>query len=273
MTLRAAILFLSLSALSPLNSVHAQSIEDALTLQAGSKTIKISLTQLKKKLPTVEVQIDDPVYNGIRKFDAFSLDEVLKLLGEASSTADEVVFQAADGYAPSVSRVKLEGHHPFLAYQEHARSDGERFQKVTQGKALLSPAPFYLIWKEGKSIGEEYPWPYQLVKIELVRFKEKYAKIFPTQVKPDSSEIRGFTIFKNQCIRCHSVNLVGGDIGPELNTPKNVLEYWNEKTLRAFIKNPSSFRAKDKMPPFSHLSEQDIDGVFSYFRYLQKHRN
>ncbi len=84
--------------------------------------------------------------------------------------------------------------------------------------------------------------------------------------------MRGFILFKNECIRCHSVNLVGGDIGPELNTPKNVLEYWDEKTLRQFVKDASSFRAKSKMPPFPNLTDSNISDVFSYFRYLTKAR-
>jgi mono/diheme cytochrome c family protein len=192
-------------------------------------------------------------------------------LGATPGSGDEVVFQAADGYSPSVARAKLEGHPAYLAYQEHGRKD--RFEKVRQGKAMISPAPFYLVWGDGKKIGEEYPWPYQLVKIELVSFREKYAKIYPQDAKPDSSEMRGFVMFKNQCIRCHSVNLVGGDIGPELNTPKNVLEYWNEKTLHAFVKDASSFRAKSKMPPFPHLTDSDVDDIFSYFRYLRDHRS
>jgi mono/diheme cytochrome c family protein len=256
-----------------------QQIPDTLVLQSGDRQIKLSLTELKKKLPTVQVQVDDPVYSPPRKFDAFRLEDLLKLLGAAPTSADEVVFQAVDGYAPSISRAKLEGHAAFLAYQEHgwskqkgAHGGKERFEKIRQGKAWISPAPFYLLWADGKKLGEEYPWPYQLVKIEFVSFREKYAKIYP-QTAADSSEMRGFTTFKTDCIRCHSLNLVGGDIGPELNTPKNVLEYWDEKTLRAFIKDSSSFRARDKMPPFSNLTDANIDDIFSYFRYLKEHRS
>ena len=250
---------------------HASSARDAITLQVGARAIEFSLDELKQKLTTVQIQVPDPVYPNPRNFDAFRLEDVIALLSQPPDSADEIIFQARDGYSPSVSRAKLTGHPAYLAYQEHGRKD--RFEKVRQGKALLSPAPFFLIWGDGKTIGEEYPWPYQLVRIELVSFKEKYGKIYPEGTKPDSSEMRGFTIFKTECIRCHSVNLVGGDIGPELNTPKNVLEYWNEKTLRAFIKDASSFRAKDKMPTFSpRLNDANIDDLFDYFHYLRKNR-
>ena len=263
-----ALATLLLSALP--SALAAAPIPDTITLQFGEKQIHLTLAELKAKLPTIQVKMEDPVYQTPRNWDAFRLEDLMKLLGQTPASADEVVFQAADGYAPSISRAKLEGHPAFLAYQEHARKD--RFEKVHQGKALISPAPFYLVWGEGKKLGEEYPWPYQLVKIEVVSFREKYAKIFPQDTKDDSAEMRGFILFKTDCIRCHSINLVGGDIGPELNTPKNVLEYWNEKTLHEFVKNVPSFRARSKMPAFPNLKDADVDDIFAYFSWAKKNK-
>jgi mono/diheme cytochrome c family protein len=245
-----------------------------LTLEAGDTHLVFSLAELKKKLAVQTITIQDPVYNHPVTFDAFNLEDVLKLLKTSGqNSADEIVFGAVDGYAPSMPFSKFKGHVAYLAFQEHGRKDGKRWGVVEQGKTKLTPAPYYVVWKEGTAIGDDFPWPYQLVRIELVRFQEKYAKIYPAGLAPNSPEMKGFMTFKTQCLRCHSVNLVGGDIGPELNTPKNILEYWNHDVLRAFIKNPGDFRAKDKMPPFPQFIDRDIDEIFAYFTYLKNHRS
>jgi mono/diheme cytochrome c family protein len=251
-------------------SPASAAIPDEITLQAGNQSKTLTLPELKKLLPTVQVQLSDPVYSTPRKWDAFKLEDILKLLGKTPDAADEIIFQAADGYAPSVARAKLVGHPAFLAYQEHGRKG--RFEKVPQGKAMISPAPFFLLWADGKTIGEEYPWPYQLVKIEFVSFHEKYAKIFPGEKDPASPEMRGFVLFKNECIRCHSINLVGGDIGPELNIPKNVLEYWDQRTLHDYVQNASNFHARSKMPAFPQLTDGNIDDIFAYFHWAKDHK-
>ena len=107
------------------------------------------------------------------------------------------------------------------------------------------------------------------MKIEVVSFADKFAKLYPDGAKPDSGAMQGFLIFKNECIRCHSINLQGGDVGPELNSPKNVTEYWDIATLKAFIHDPTRFRYKSKMPPFPQLKPADIDHVLDYFAAMK----
>jgi mono/diheme cytochrome c family protein len=162
-------------------------------------------------------------------------------------------------------------HEAMVAFQEHGSDHS--WQKLKQGKAWISPAPFYLVWKEGKSLPESFPWSYQLVKIELVSFAQKYAKLFPHSIEKDSSVYRGFLVFKERCLRCHSINLQGGELAPELNVPKNITEYWTEENLRAFIYDASSFRAKSKMPIFRNsLKEKEITEILDYLRIMKANK-
>ncbi len=110
-----------------------------------------------------------------------------------------------------------------------------------------------MVWAEGKTLAKDVPWPYQLARIEVVQFNQKFAKLYPQSAKPGSAEMRGFMTFKNECIRCHSINLQGGDLGPELNAPKSITEYWDRKILKAFIQNKS----------------EEIDDVLEYLSFMK----
>jgi len=117
------------------------------------------------------------------------------------------------------------------------------------------------------------PWPYQMVEISIQKADEAQQKIFPDSNDKSESITRGYKIFKQNCMACHSLNLEGGVVGPELNVPKNILEYEDKEFLKEFIGNPSSFRARSKMPAFnSILSTQELDDVLDYLAWMEKHK-
>jgi mono/diheme cytochrome c family protein len=241
-----------------------------LEIVAPAKTVQVSLGEMKAKLKSHTVTIDDPVYLKQVTYDAFLLSDVFRLAGfNDEDSGDEIVYTAKDGYSPNLPFSAMKKHTPYLAYSIHGKHD--QFDLIQQGKTKMSPGPFYVIWSEGAKLGGEVPWPYQLVRIEAVRFKDKFPKLFP-DVAADSPEFRGFSIFKSECIRCHSINLQGGDVGPELNIPKNVTEYWKESTLKEFIPNAPSFRAKSKMPAFEKLTKQNVDDLLAYFKFMARHK-
>ena len=260
------ILFSALSVL--LNIAVASAADPKLTLKTAVDTKTYSLKELHAKLKSVTVTIQDPVYHTEKTYDGFALEDVFQLLGPLPEDSDEWVFTALDGYAPSISVNAAKKFHPVLTYSEHGKKG---YTKVDQGKAKVDPGPFYVIWKEGKEVGEEFPWPYQLASIELVSYAKKFPKLFPkSDLKMSASAKNGFNTFKGLCVRCHSVNLEGGDLAPELNIPKNVTEYWKEDVLRDFIQNATAFRAKSKMPSFEKvLTPKQVDEVIDYLKVMK----
>lgn len=254
-------------------SVSTFAANNSLIVILPNKEVKYSLRDLKTKLKIIQVSIDDPVYKKQKSYEGFYFNDLLQLAGlDFSSAGEELVFTAVDGYSPNTSFANLKKYKGVLVFKESGKKDFE-FEKVAQGKTMITMAPYYLVWEGGARAVEGVPWPYQLVKIEVVNFQQKFPKVFPKEAKSDSNAMKGFVVFKDQCIRCHSINLEGGDLGPELNAPQNVTEYWSKNILKKFIHNAPSFRYKSKMPSFTHLKEEEIDRVIAYLEHMKKYKS
>ncbi len=244
--------------------------EPNVEITVAGRTSSLTLRQLQSELKVATVEIDDPVYQSRKSFDGFLLNDVLKLVErDVNLGGDEVVvFVAADEYEVNTPTSNLRDHTAYLVFQEHATL--QVFGKVSNGKEMVSPAPFYVVWSEGRALEHAVPWPFQLAKIKVVGFAQYYPKVLPTGAQVDSKAVRGFATFKNACMGCHSINLQGGAVGPELNIPRNITEYWDEGVLKAFIADAASFRAKSKMPPFKHLKAAEIDELIAYLTHMKE---
>ncbi len=135
------------------------------------------------------------------------------------------------------------------------------------GSGILTLAPSYLVWVSLPSGPEEYPWPYQMVAIELVTSSDALAGLGLDGLKP------GRELFVAHCLKCHAINGVGGTFGPELNSPCSVTEYWNPRLLSRFIVNAGSIRDGTKMPKFDSLPTKDIQAIIQYLHSMAGHNH
>ena len=161
------------------------------------------------------------------------------------------------------------GENGKLGFSQLVRSNNER----------VDPGPFFLVWENIIDVTARkeswLSWPWQLTSIELTSFKREY----PNSTPPSTSSTavkRGFLAFRQHCIKCHTLNGDGGDIGPELNYPVSVTEYWQAKWLSKFIANPQSVRANSKMIPFYRdveNREAQISDILKYLQMMVRHKN
>ena len=230
--------------------------------QTASRTFRLS--ELKKALPVQTIEADDPVYHRKMRYRGFALNSVLALTGPAQwKESEEVVYTSIDGYSPNMEASLLNQYHAWLVFET---TEGP-FPMITQGKSRISPGPFYVVWSDLPKEMHTVPWPYQLASMEVIPLSKKYSKIFPDE--HNQKAVQGFRIFKAECLKCHSMNLEGGDLGPELNTPKSVTEYWSEEHLRAYIHDNAQYRARSKMPSYQHLTDEQIGLILEYLKSMK----
>jgi len=217
---------------------------------------------------TVRVEYD-PLYASPKNYEGYDFVDLLEALGmtlETGPEAMDVRLIASDNYVVVLSPEQLLEYRPVLAFEDLNAEYGKPWAPVVYKGKSVDPGPFYLVWPDVETY-TDVPWPYQIVKVDLVQ-NSIYSGIRPDSAAPVPVKT-GFDVFTRHCVSCHSVNLTGGTIGPELNTPVSVLDLLQEDVLVPFIRNASDFRARSQMPSFTHLSDAEIDAVISYLGYMK----
>lgn len=248
--------------------------QDSLTVTQGSSKHVLTHEDFQK-LHVGTVEVSDPVYKKQKRYEGYRLSDILGSAGIQLDPAHVLVFSALDGYQAHITVKDMTNSQAkaFVAIRDLDAPEG--WEKIQQGKEWLSPAPFYLVWQTPPGVvpEKELPWPYQMVEISVLDEEGVSQKIFPQGEGRNGSVERGFKIFRQSCMACHSVNLEGGGLGPELNIPRNILEYRDREFLREFIKDPGSFRARNKMPAFDEsLSDESLESLLDYLSWIGKHK-
>lgn len=248
-------------------SPHSKHHTKELIFKAGTVENRLTLAELKSRFGAETVAVDDYYLKRPMRYNALNLKKMLTAFAAETPGYDEFIFRCADGYLAHVSRADFEAGKLdsfYIAFGEN----GDSFQSnIPQGKALISPEPFYAVATD-KAGFSTLSWPYELVAIELVNFRTMFPKLYFPGLENDKNAKAGFDLFRKECLKCHSLNLQGGDIGPELNIPKNITEYRDETYLKSFIRDASAYRAKSKMPAFTHLAPNQIGEIIRYLRAM-----
>lgn len=229
--------------------------------------------QSKNKLgkDTVVTVINDPVYHKTKKYHAVNALLLLKNeidLSKVDIKNTLIIFECIDGYKPEMSLELFLKTKSFLAFKDVDAPKGFNWEKIVKNGNEMNADPFYLVYTSAPADNEEYKWPYNVIKFH---FESKNKNIKALQPKNDEKAMKGFTLFQKQCITCHTINGIGGEMGPELNYPKSVTEYWKETELVDYIVDPASFRNKVKMPTLG-ITKQESQEIVDYLKYMSNNK-
>jgi len=242
----------------------------------GVEIGRTDLATLRAHCGVERVRVADPYYGGTKHFLACPLSEIL-VAGFAEPAAQlatyDFLLHALDGYAKPAAGSQLMTAGGYLAFADAERSNALAEPFVPEWEPIdrrqVDPGPYYMVWTNVlREEAEQWPWPYQLARIEIASVERQYPRTVPVGVAAGSPAAEGYALFGKQCISCHAMNGQGGKVGPDLNVPRSIVEYRPRDQIVAFIRNPESFRYSS-MPAHLHLSDSELDQLIAYFEAMK----
>ncbi len=234
-----------------------------------------SRAELAERVPAQPVRVWDPYELREIELEGFAMNAVLDAtFGVSWRQGDELLMTCLDGFQPSIPVQRFLQHQAWLAFRRLDQPDFNLVKHDVTPPVQVDAAPYYLVWTnlddpQVRAEGD-LGWPYQLVAIEPVDFQTRFPKLAPPPSSPEPVR-QGFLAFRGYCLQCHSINGEGGRVGPELNYPMNVTEYWQPPALRRWILDPPSVRSRAAMPavaPGLADREQMVRAVIAYLEAM-----
>ncbi|MCW8418225.1 cytochrome c [Fluoribacter dumoffii] len=187
---------------------------------------------------------------------------------------DIIEFIAKDNfhvYVPSAKVMNCDKKASIALLAIEPKSKWPTIQNHTGDTA----GPYEVIWlnPELSYISNEY-WAWSVVALKI-RHNLDYHHVLAPPKTTNASINNGYKIYISHCEGCHRMNYMGkSNIGPDLNCPKNPLEYYSDAAqLRKFIRDPQSVRSlpKGRMTGSDKqsLSDNDLDDLIHFFSFMK----
>lgn len=233
---------------------------------------ELKLTDIPKSELPVSVQVSilkDPVYKTKKVYQAYPLThflETLTLQQKAHVSDMLVVFTAKDGYKSFMGYQDAMAESGYVAYKDQKANENNTWETFKFGAEIITPAPFYLVWPKSELDEWRFPWPFQLVSIALQPASDFFGDAAPKTAQANIQQ--GFSLFSRYCIRCHTVNNVGGKIGPVIKI-SNSDSVNRQNFLLDFILDAPAYSKETKMPAFKKLlSRENAVSIIDYLKHM-----
>jgi len=178
------------------------------------------------------------------------------------------VALCSDGYRANYPTEYIAAHHPVLVL----RINGQPPSKWPQSHYGDSMSPYLISHDNFKSSfrilshEDEPQVPYAVVNIEFRNEHDTFAAIAPPgHYAPDSPEMEGYRIVKQNCFRCHNNGTAGGTMS---HHPWQVLAAWaayQPDYFTQYVLAPASLRKNARMPGNPQYDQSTIDAIRRYF--------
>jgi mono/diheme cytochrome c family protein len=242
--------------------------------RGGTLVRRVDRAALEAACDLERIEVDDPYHERRKVFLACPLRRVLAIgFGpELARGSDSNYFlRARDGYTKPATGARLLEEGGYLAIEDLSNPAGDGWEPIDRTR--VDPGPFYVVWtRPGQNDVHRYPWPYQLAVVDEAPFESEFPHTLPHGVPEGARAWDGFAIFRRECVACHAINGEGGRVGPDLNVPRSIVEYRPAEQIKAYVRDPVSFRYTS-MPAHLHLSDADLDAIVAYFEAMRARKH
>src|SRR4051812_21375496 len=91
--------------------------EAELTISSASTSRTVTLSEMSRSLPKHRVVVNDPVYQKVKRYEGFWLEDVLAFVNLSFSNDTTIVFSALDGYQARLTSIPG-NTKPLLAFKD-----------------------------------------------------------------------------------------------------------------------------------------------------------
>lgn len=287
-----------------LSIVTYAQITENLTIQLDGKTVKVLTPSELKKIPKSKIDFYNYVTKRVETYNGLPLNAVTKLaLPEKAQQIVELEFKSINGYVSYFTQDMFDKTPAFLGFE---RADGEKFIRYSQKeKALISLAPYYLLWEQPELLKDEQLIlnsifqinqvnylmdfaPYSLVwdqsespkdehlvfnsvyQINQINYLTNKINFGLVTDKVEGNLILGLRTYKKYCLSCHALGKLGGNIGINL-LDKDILTRKGEDYFVKYTLTPASINPYTAMLPLPQFrnNQEMVKGLIEFLQFTK----
>ena len=151
--------------------------------RSGQRVAELIGAQISTRVAPQTVTFFDPHAGKTKSYRCWPIKSLMDAMygpGWDATEYSEAILTALDGYASVSVAAKLAEPGGCMAFED---LDVPGWEPIGRRKA--NPGPYYLVWTGANQGTEhEYPWPWQLVSINLVKLEERYPEVLPRGAPP-----------------------------------------------------------------------------------------
>jgi hypothetical protein len=229
------------------------------------------------RLPQTRANVtDDPDYPGPPLHVSGVSFETLAAAIHPLPVSDLIDATCSDRYRSHFPSEYIAQHHPILVLTV----DGKPLAPWAKASHQYDPSPYVVMYEHFVpsfrilSHTDKPQLPDNLIRLDFATQAATFGAITPHGPHPPGSPVEiGFTIAKQNCLRCHFMGQYGGTKSGHAWQSLAQWAHDEPKYFQAYIHNPKSIDPHANMEPQPEYDAQTLAALTAYFRTFAEEKS